>query len=668
MPITQQNDVIFGSGEGYFGRAGSSPASAVLSDGRIAVVWNEMQYPGDGSVIIDYDVWTRILNADGTPATEASIVNDSRVGSHAAPQVAALSDGGYAVSWLTTTRDTVEGSDQTVYIDDAYTRSYTAAGAAEGAAVLVSENQSIFDPADYNSILASNVQGTTIFGLAGGGAVQLYVLRGGDGAYDEDGTWARLIGNDGQVQGDPVRIWSSNVFTPEIAQLSSGDLVFLNYDGDLTGYSIRLSGADLTSAPSTAPGADGPVVLSHDPQTELNARGYGSGVRVTATSDGGFAVLYGYDVELGADGDESLRMDRFDAAGQLLATQSIPVADDSVQQPGQLAYQILGLSGGRVLVTWSHVAGYRDYDIMGTIVNADGSLESEPALLNPNTTGLQLLGDLGLLPNGDVFMSLTDASGVAVDGVVDYMHGLFFGLPDAPPEPGVQRNGTDGDDLLTGGNGDDLLQGLGGNDTLRGMDGPDTLVGGTGNDLLIGGATSADLRDVIYGGDGHDSIDGGYGNDELRGDGGNDTISGGFGTDTVIGGAGDDVLTGEAWSDMLYGNDGNDFLNGGFGHDRMNGGAGADRFFHLGVADHGSDWVQDYTATDGDVLIFGKGSATADQFQVNFTETANAGVAGVAEAFVIYRPTGQIMWALVDGAAQAEINLVIAGVEYDLLG
>ena len=41
--------------------------------------------------------------------------------------------------------------------------------------------------------------------------------------------------------------------------------------------------------------------------------------------------------------------------------------------------------------------------------------------------------------------------------------------------------------------------------------------------------------------------------------------------------------------------------------------------------------------------------------------------AGVEEAFVIYRPTGQIMWALVDGGDQDEIILRIAGVDYDLL-
>ena len=104
----------------------------------------------------------------------------------------------------------------------------------------------------------------------------------------------------------------------------------------------------------------------------------------------------------------------------------------------------------------------------------------------------------------------------------------------------------------------------------------------------------------------NDSIDGGHGNDELRGDEGNDSIEGGFGVDTVIGGVGDDVLSGSAWSDEVFGGTGEDFINGGFGSDRVNGGDDADRFYHLGIADHGSDWIQDYDAADGDVLIFGQ--------------------------------------------------------------
>ncbi len=36
---------------------------------------------------------------------------------------------------------------------------------------------------------------------------------------------------------------------------------------------------------------------------------------------------------------------------------------------------------------------------------------------------------------------------------------------------------------------------------------------------------------------------------------------------------------------------------------------------------------------------------------MNLATTANAG-GGAQEAFVIYRPTGQILWALVDGAEE----------------
>ncbi len=226
--------------------------------------------------------------------------------------------------------------------------------------------------------------------------------------------------------------------------------------------------------------------------------------------------------------------------------------------------------------------------------------------------------------------------------------------------------GNDGNDSLDGGPGVDLLQGGAGDDTLFAGDGSDTAIGGAGKDVVHAGDTEHDLRDVVYGGDGDDSIDGGYGNDILRGDAGNDTIVGGFGVDQILGGDGDDVLTGQAWSDLIYGGTGSDFINGGFGYDRVNGGTGADRFYHLGVANHGSDWIQDYSAAEGDVLQFGA-AADPDDFQVNFTETANAGLAGVEEAFVIYRPTGLILWALPDGAAQERLLLMLEGELTDLL-
>lgn len=228
--------------------------------------------------------------------------------------------------------------------------------------------------------------------------------------------------------------------------------------------------------------------------------------------------------------------------------------------------------------------------------------------------------------------------------------------PEPEPDPGIVLHGTSGPDTLIGSDRDDFLFGHYNNDRLE---------GGRGNDKLDGGSNA----DLLLGGNGNDTLVGGDGNDELRGEAGDDALSGGAGTDFLVGNIGDDVLTGSGLSDLVFGGPGDDFVNGGWGYDRINGGTGADRFFHLGIYDHGSDWVQDYTAEEGDVLFFGNPNATASDFRVSLTETANAGQAGVKEAFVVYTPTGQIMWALIDGGAQPALYLEIAGQSetYDLL-
>lgn len=290
--------------------------------------------------------------------------------------------------------------------------------------------------------------------------------------------------------------------------------------------------------------------------------------------------------------------------------------------------------------------GTEFFTITGPFV--EGSfLEDAPVFLNGRAFAESELG------SGDV----NDDMAVQTDA-----GGLLAGLGGAD-----RLLGAGGEDLLIGGRGNDTVEGGAGNDTIEGGNGADNLIGGAGNDLIMGGADAIDRRDNIYGGLGNDTIDGGYGNDMLRGDAGDDLITGGFGGDTVIGGTGNDTMTGSALGDLLFGGDGSDFINGGFGHDRINGGDGADRFFHLGIFDHGSDWVQDYDAAEGDTLVFAHESADVAQFQINYASTLDAGEKDVAEAFVIYRPTGQILWALIDGAGEDEINIVLGGETFDLM-
>ena len=239
-------------------------------------------------------------------------------------------------------------------------------------------------------------------------------------------------------------------------------------------------------------------------------------------------------------------------------------------------------------------------------------------------------------------------------------------IPIVGTAAGETLRGTASADRMSGLGGDDRILGYEGADTIDGGTGADTLNGGDGGDVLIGGTTADDLGDLIYGGDGDDDIDGGAGNDIIYAGTGNDVVVGGDGADNLYGQEGNDVLTGSSGSDMIMGGDGFDFINGGTGSDRLNGGADADKFYHAGVASHGSDWIQDYSGADGDVLMFGGTGASADDFTVNFASSA-AGDLAVNEAFVTYQPTGQILWALVDGSSQAEINLVLDGSTYDLM-
>ena len=250
-----------------------------------------------------------------------------------------------------------------------------------------------------------------------------------------------------------------------------------------------------------------------------------------------------------------------------------------------------------------------------------------------------------------------------LDGtILDVAHSSQSGTPlmarhfSLNPEGELRIGASENDTIATGS----------GADTLRGGDGGDTLISGAGDDMIMGGTTSADRRDLILAGSGNDSVNGGFGNDELRGEDGNDTLDGGFGVDTVIGGNGDDALTGGAFSDLMFGGNGSDFINGGFGSDRVNGGGDGDRFYPLGLRDHGSDWIQDFDTAQFDRLVFG-GSASSDNFQVNLANTPGAGSTDVLEAFIIYRPTEQILWALVDGGALDEIVLRLNGSEFDLL-
>ena len=162
-----------------------------------------------------------------------------------------------------------------------------------------------------------------------------------------------------------------------------------------------------------------------------------------------------------------------------------------------------------------------------------------------------------------------------------------------------------GNDSFTGGNGGDLAVGEAGADTLEGGQGADTLFGGTLGSKLDGGTES----DTLVGGGGDDTIlgggdtlanlvFGGAGNDSVTGAG---ILVGGTGADTLIGSTGADTLFGEAGANVLNGGSGDDILIGGadaetiiggLGNDTVWGSGGADRFTM--TSDTSTDVIADF--------------------------------------------------------------------------
>jgi Ca2+-binding RTX toxin-like protein len=126
------------------------------------------------------------------------------------------------------------------------------------------------------------------------------------------------------------------------------------------------------------------------------------------------------------------------------------------------------------------------------------------------------------------------------------------------------KNGTSGNDKITGTGKADELHGHGGSDVIYANGGNDIITGGDGADGLYGQAGN----DTIHGGEGIDKLSGGLGDDVLVGDGGNDWFHGGLGNDRMYGGLGDDTLTFQATAGSSTFND-LVVLDGGEGNDAL---------------------------------------------------------------------------------------------------
>ncbi len=522
--------------------------------------------------------------------------------------VVALPGGGFAVLRQTSERHSADPYDVTLTLQ---LQRHDAGGAAQGAPVAVTEGRW---PHHATAVTAEALDDGRI-------AVAWH--------REPDALQVAIV--DGAAASAPVRFGTAGERTdlqerPLIVERADGGLAMVWAD-ESSSLLVRLLGADGTPEGN-------PVLV-------VGQMGFSATFDAIEAADGNFLIAY---KEVQANGLK-LAMLAPDgqpmAVGQTLATGLAGSRVEALVE-GPAGPSVI-LEGGRSVDQVD--LGYMPFTTLG----AGGDLVQMGPASGPVDTG----------PGDDTIRGGSGNDtviGGAGDDIADFGRDSFlfvFG------ETGSNRmDGGAGDDRLVGGANGDLLIGGTGRDTVNGGNGDDTLFGG--------GQGDADEGDVILGGHGNDIAHGGAGNDQIFGMWDNDTLNGDAGADTLAGQVGDDVLSGGAGADLLFGNDGDDLLRGGGGQDRLHGGAGADRFLSLGPAADAPDWIADYAAAEGDVLAFA-GPATRADFQVNIAATPGAGLPGVDEAFVVHRPTGAIVWALVDGAGQDAITLQIGGQVFDLL-
>jgi Ca2+-binding RTX toxin-like protein len=356
---------------------------------------------------------------------------------------------------------------------------------------------------------------------------------------------AELLGNDSDVDGDPLTIVGATSTTP-------GATADVTPEGDVW--------------VSVAPGQTGPVLLTYTISD-------GRGATATGSADITFFANAAPVLSGAAIADQTV------AAG---SAWSFTVPLDTFTDPdGDPMVYIAGLADGSALPAWI------TYD--------------------PETRTFQGTPPAGFSGNLPIRVTASDSVATGTATFILSVTGGVAGLTLVGTNGADTLTGGAGNDTIEGRRGRDVLSGGAGDDVFRvaGAAGFDAYDGGEGTDLILG-SSGDDIIGVTGSGPllaGIEAIDGGAGFDILRldsqantldlsnvavsglerieGRGGNDTIIGSSSNDTIDGGGGNDVLAGGAGDDvfLVIGARGRDIFDGGAGRDLILGSLGDDVLF-----------------------------------------------------------------------------------------
>lgn len=456
----------------------SQPAITQLENGRIVFTWltneTDIAEGGDGAITA---IKAKVYNANGTVFRDEFVVNSSAASQQDNPNVTALADGGFVMTW----RTFANGGQS-----DVAARIYGANGLPVGNEFAIQTNST--DSQDVPDITALKNGGFAVSwaseatpGDADGTGVAVSV-------FDKNGNMAAA----GEVAANTGTTGAQD--EPRITALANGKFVVAweTTDAVTTSNGIDVAGRifNADGTPATA-------------ELQFNATTVGDQTApvVSALENGWFVVIW----ESGNN-----------VIGQVFDDNGVAQGDEfqvnTLTSGQQVEPDVATMSDGQIVISWT------TRDATGTSDNSQFAIESAVIDIFNQQTG-----------DG----TQNTINGVAIKDVID-------GLGGADTLRGLGGddvlNGDAGNDKLFGGGGSDTLNGDAGKDVLNGGGASDIMRGGSGNDLLIGSNGNDRLfgdtgRDVLNGGNGRDIMKGGVGNDKLFGDRGNDKLTGQGGRD-----------------------------------------------------------------------------------------------------------------------------------------
>ncbi len=608
--------------------AQAAPSITALADGGFVVTWQDLSETQFEA--FNWVIKAQVFSAEGAKVGNEFKVNTRYTDSDVDPDVTALENGGFVITWG-------DSSGPPEEYGDIQARIFSATGTPAGNQFRF--NTSVYETQDRPSIA----------GLTGGGFVAVWEDWGVDlgGAYGP-GVVAQIFTEAGTATGSPILVKAEYlgwVPTPDVAALENGGFVVTWQDsggdgGDSDGAAILAKVFDADGNPV------GDAFLVNQ-----NTAGAQFSPTVSGLRGGGFVIEWtDYSGTLGDSSNSSIK-------ARIFAPD--PTEDDDFLTGTLGADSIEALGGDDT------VDGAGGHDILS---GGDGADSLFGGLLND-----LLVGDDG----NDSLYGGADIDTLRGEAGDDLLSG---------GAGGDSLNGGAGNDTLlggerwdslVGGQGNDWLDGGIDNDQMFGLAGDDTYVvdhvgdrvyevPDEGNDTVrssIDFALTPNVENLILTGGAVSGTGNGLSN-SIEGTSGNNVLTGGLGNDSLYGWDGNDSLVGGNDHDRLSGGNGNDTLTGGHGNDVLGGGAGADDFVFSSVAVNGHDHVVDFVHGIDRLVFSASDYGFASGHVLTAAEFTQGSAAMGASAQFVWDAAGQRLYWDADGdgaGAAFELALISNG-------